>query len=60
MTLTIHWWVIPLGVTIIAWIWALLPGEPDGGYLQISRQVATIPAALIISLIAWLIGALCR
>lgn len=60
MSITFHWWAIPLVVTIVMLVWGFAPGEPDSSNFPMPRQLATVPVALIIVLVAWLIGALCK
>ena len=60
MSIVLHWWHIPLAVTVIALVWGFAPGEPDSSNFPMPRQLFTVPAALVIALIAWLIGALCK
>lgn len=60
MTLVLHWWHIPLAITILATLWAFAPREPQGGNFPMPDQLFTVPVALVVSLIAWLIGALCK
>lgn len=48
-------WTLPLMATVIAFIWALsIKGEP-GGYWPDPAPALAAVAALIVSLIAWLI-----
>lgn len=64
MTLTIGWWAIPLTITILAFGFALIKtGKSSGPHCADSIGDAISfcifnGAALIISLIAWLIWAL--
>lgn len=60
MTLVLHWWCIPTVVTVLAFAWAFAPREPQGGNFPMPNEIFTVPVALVVSLIAWLIGALCK
>lgn len=60
MTIVLHWWAIPAVVTIVALIWGLLPDVGASDWQMIPRQAFTLPVALVVSLAAWLIGALCK
>ena len=60
--MTVHialWWGIPLLVTIVAFCWAFVAEALDPDQSGIGTFLFVI-AALIISLIAWLVGALSR
>jgi hypothetical protein len=60
----VGWWILPLAVTIAAfvwWNWLHKDDRRSGGYGDIGQglaQLASLGAALIVSLIAWLIWAL--
>jgi len=64
ITLTFGWWLLPLAVTIAAFgwhSWATKENRRTGGYEDIGMamgQLITFSAALVVSLIAWLIWAL--
>ncbi len=60
MTLILHWWHIPAIFTFLAVVWAFAPREPQGGNFPMPEQLWTVPVAVIVCLIAWLIGALCK
>jgi len=58
MTITLHWWAIPTFVTIASLLWAFWPTEDSRGMFP--KEAFTVPLAIIVSLVAWLIGALCK
>jgi hypothetical protein len=31
MTITLHWWAIPVGIVLIGWVWALISDSNDSG-----------------------------
>lgn len=63
MSITIGWWGIPLAITIISFVWAELKvrNEPRGGGYDFGRGITALMsggAAVVVSLVAWLIYAL--
>jgi len=58
MTIVLHWWAVPMLVTVMALAWGLWPTEDSRGVFP--KEILTVPLAAIISLAAWLIGALCK
>jgi hypothetical protein len=61
--MTIHivasWWLIPMAVTIAAFVWALWTSSYDrGGYAEGLVTAFSLLVASIVSLVAWLIWAL--
>jgi hypothetical protein len=60
MTIVLHWWTLPLVVTAIAMTWGCWPRRSSGGYGPDFGVLFTGFAAIIITLVAWLIGALCK
>jgi hypothetical protein len=66
MTITVGWWVLPLAVTLgafIAW-WRWEAGQPaPSGYGAIGAGLASLimgAGVVIVSLVAWLVWALLR
>lgn len=62
-TLVLGWWMIPAVITVGAFVWSLLRTvtEPRGGDYSFGPEVVfitTMPAAIIVSLLSWLIWAL--
>lgn len=58
MTITLMWWHIPTIVTLAAFLWAFFwPEEGNSMFVGMATMFNVI-FALIISLLAWLIGAL--
>lgn len=66
MTFQLHlgWWLLPFAVTIAAFVWRYWvhkDDQPSYGYGRIGAglgELLTLAAALIVSLVAWLIWAL--
>ncbi len=63
MSITIGWWGIPLAITILAFVWAELKvrNEPRSGDYDFGRAITALMsggAAVVVSLVAWLIYAL--
>lgn len=58
-TIEIGWFLAPLAITIVAFVWAGIATPPnDGNYFgNAVAGLFTYGAALIVSLIAWLIWA---
>lgn len=61
MTISLGWWIAPLVVTLGAFIWALgKSAHTESGYLPVPSATVFLPAATIVSLVAWLVWALLR
>jgi hypothetical protein len=54
MTITLYSWLIPLAVTVAAFVWAL--SQPNTDRFGIGNVVDQV-LALILSLVAWLVWA---
>lgn len=59
LTLTLTWWWIPLAITIVAVLMALLHDDGGGFMSGIGNMLLLIPA-LFVSLIAWIVAALLK
>lgn len=57
MTITITWWMIPTTITVIAVCLALAHDDGGGMFSGIINMFLLVPA-LLVSLIAWVIGAI--
>ncbi|WP_198580347.1 hypothetical protein [Methylorubrum sp. DB1722] len=57
MTITLAAWCIPLGLTLTLFAWALL--SPERGQWDFA-PVFRLAGAVVGSLVAWLVWALCR
>lgn len=60
MTIVIHWWIIPLIITCIAMPWAFIAAAKEDGMFSGIAAMVFIPVATCVSLLAWLVGALCK
>lgn len=65
MTITLGWWIAPLVMTVLVFAWRAYMHKDDGpsfgGYSAIGAGIGaalTLLAAVVVSLIAWLIWAL--
>lgn len=58
MEVTIGAWIVPAAITAVAFVIAGLRSEPSTGWFDIGTGIFYYPAALIVSLSAWLTWAL--
>lgn len=61
MTIHIGWWIIPLLITVSAFIAAIIPVGNEGGYSGIGSGMVGcffLALAAVVSLVAWLVWAL--
>jgi len=65
MTIELGWWLLPLAITIAAYItvWVKCPEKSPGGYIPdvVSPLIGVgmLLIATIVSLAAWLVWAVC-
>lgn len=63
MTLVIGWWGVPLLITIVTMVWVMWPSGnqfSNSGYGIDVTPLLKLGAAVIVSLVSWLIWALLR
>jgi len=65
--ITIGWWLLPLLITAASFAWAVVESKADakqgdglfGGFTVVLAVMFRMPVAAAVSLLAWLIWALC-
>lgn len=54
------WWAIPLGVTILAFCWAFFTELGNPSFFADVLRFGMVAVAIIVSLVAWIIGMICK
>lgn len=54
------WWAIPLGVTIMVFAWAFFTDMGKPSFFADVLRFGVVAVALIVSLVAWIVGMICK